>query len=90
MVMIEKDYYFIRDLIDQASAPKEVKHKLDQCKAPVITKYEQEGEPFAPHNDVFLPTKGTKWEDLGGQRVVTVITHLNMCEKGGEKKILIK
>ena len=78
----EEDCDFIRNLVDRASAI--TNHKWDCWEAPVITKYQQ-GELFASHNDA-SPTRGSEWADLGGQRVVTVITYLNTCEKGGGTK----
>lgn len=78
----EKDFELISALVDRASTI--TKHDWTQWEAPVITKYST-GDVFASHNDA-SPTKGSEWADLGGQRVVTVITYLNTCEQGGGTK----
>ena len=78
----ENDMDFIRSLVTRASSITD--HDWSQWEAPVITKYDP-GALFASHNDA-SPTKGSEWGDLGGQRVVTVITYLNTCEKGGGTK----
>lgn len=75
----EGDCDFIRNLVDQASLI--TNHRWDCWEAPVITKYES-GALFASHNDASV-TRGSEWADLGGQRVVTVITYLNTCNQGG-------
>ncbi len=78
----ESDIDFIRTLVDNASNV--TNHNWSQWEAPVITKYDP-GALFASHNDA-SPTKGSEWAELGGQRVVTVITYLNTCDKGGGTK----
>ena len=78
----EKDIEFIRTLVTRASSA--TNHNWYQWEAPVITKYDP-GALFASHNDA-SPTRGREWAELGGQRVVTVITYLNTCEKGGGTK----
>lgn len=78
----EKDIEFIRTLVNRASSI--TNHNWYQWEAPVITKYDP-GALFASHNDA-SPTRGSEWAELGGQRVVTVITYLNTCEKGGGTK----
>lgn len=78
----EEDVAFIKTLVDRAS--KVTNHDWKKWEAPVITKYRQ-GALFAKHNDA-SPTKGSEWKDLGGQRVVTVITYLNTCKTGGGTK----
>jgi hypothetical protein len=78
----EEDVAFIKTLVDRAS--KVTNHDWRNWEAPVITKYRQ-GALFAKHNDA-SPTKGSEWKDLGGQRVVTVITYLNTCKTGGGTK----
>lgn len=78
----ESDIDFIRTLVDNASDV--TNHNWSQWEAPVITKYDP-GALFASHNDA-SPTKGSEWAELGGQRVVTVITYLNTCDKGGGTK----
>ncbi len=78
----EKDCEFIQSLVDRCSEITD--HKWNQWEAPVVTKYD-EGALFAAHNDA-SPTKGSEWADLGGQRVVTVITYLNTCIRGGGTK----
>jgi hypothetical protein len=78
----EEDIAFIQTLVDRASM--ETNHDWRKWEAPVITKYRQ-GALFAKHNDA-SPTKGSEWKDLGGQRVVTVITYLNTCKNGGGTK----
>jgi len=74
-----QDVDFIRPLVDRACA--ETNHSWKNWEAPVITKYSP-GAVFASHNDASA-TRGSEWSDLGGQRVVTVITYLNTCQKGG-------
>lgn len=76
------DVDFIMPLVERASEM--TNHSWDRWEAPVITKYD-EGSLFASHNDA-SPTRGSEWADLGGQRVVTVITYLNTCERGGGTK----
>lgn len=76
------DVDFIMPLVERASDI--TNHSWERWEAPVITKYD-EGSLFASHNDA-SPTRGSEWDDLGGQRVVTVITYLNTCERGGGTK----
>lgn len=78
----EEDISFIKTLVDKASMV--TNHEWQKWEAPVITKYRQ-GALFAKHNDA-SPTKGSEWKDLGGQRIVTVITYLNTCKNGGGTK----
>lgn len=78
----EQDFELIRSLVDRSSEI--TNHEWDKWEAPVVTKYEN-GALFASHNDA-SPTKGSEWDDLGGQRVVTVITYLNTCRNGGGTK----
>lgn len=77
-----QDCDFIRPLIEKASAITD--HPWMNWEAPVVTQYSQ-GALFASHNDA-SPTKGSEWADLGGQRLVTVITYLNTCPRGGATK----
>ena len=78
----EDDCTFIADLVHRASDL--TSHSWDKWEAPVITKYETDAI-FASHNDA-SPTRGSEWEDLGGQRVVTVIAYLTTCPNGGGTK----
>jgi hypothetical protein len=80
----KSDIKFINNLVSNAS--KITNHNWYQWEAPVITKYDI-GSLFASHNDA-SPTKGSEWSDIGGQRIVTVITYLNTCidENGGGTK----
>lgn len=79
----EADCEFIQSLVDRSSEI--TQHEWNKWEAPVVTKYEK-GALFASHNDA-SPTKGSEWADLGGQRVVTVITYLNTCDEGGGTKL---
>ena len=76
------DVDFIMPLVERASEI--TNHSWERWEAPVITKYD-EGSLFASHNDA-SPTRGSEWAELGGQRVCTVITYLNNCERGGGTK----
>ena len=78
----EQDLEFIRPLV--TGACEITKQNWYQWEAPVITKYETDAL-FASHNDA-SPTKGSEWVDIGGQRIVTVITYLNTCQEGGGTK----
>jgi hypothetical protein len=78
----EQDCDFIRPLIERASTV--THHPWMNWEAPVLTKYSP-GALFASHNDA-SPTRGSEWADLGGQRIVTVITYLNTCHRGGATK----
>lgn len=78
----DDDIDFIRVLVDEAS--KVTGHHWTKWEAPVITKY-RKGALFAKHNDA-SPTRGSEWRNVGGQRVVTVITYLNTCTSGGGTK----
>lgn len=78
----EEDCAFIANLVHRASDL--THHPWDQWEAPVITKYEP-GAIFGSHNDA-SPTKGSEWDDLGGQRIVTVIGYLTTCPTGGGTK----
>lgn len=77
-----QDCEFIQPLVEKASNV--TNHPWTHWEAPVLTKYSQ-GALFSSHNDASA-TRGSEWADLGGQRVVTVITYLNTCERGGATK----
>ena len=78
----EEDCDFIRGFVSKASEITD--HSWDHWEAPVITCYDK-GAFFSSHNDS-SPNRGSEWADLGGQRVVTVITYLNTCTNGGATK----
>jgi len=80
---MEEDCNFIRDHVTRASSIAN-DHPWTGWEAPVVTRYSP-GALFASHNDA-SPTRGSEWRVLGGQRIVTVITYLNSCEKGGGTK----
>jgi hypothetical protein len=77
-----EDCDFIRPLVERAS--RVTNHSWGKWEAPVVSRY-QTGARFASHNDA-SPNKGLEWSDVGGQRVVTVITYLNTCPNGGGTK----
>ncbi len=74
-----EDVDFVRSLVDQVSS--ETKQDWFKWEAPVVTRYSP-GAIFAKHGDA-SPTKGSEWQDIGGQRVVTCICYLNTLEGGG-------
>lgn len=76
----ERDYDLIHPLVERACRIAS-DHPWDCFEAPVLTRYGK-GAVFATHCDA-SPTRGSEWADLGGQRVVTVITYLNDCSRGG-------
>jgi hypothetical protein len=78
----EQDCEFIRPLVERASFI--TNHPWSHWEAPVVTKY-RTGARFMSHNDA-SPKKGFEWSNMGGQRVVTVITYLNTCVNGGGTK----
>lgn len=67
------DFEMIRPLVHRVSAL--TRHSWEKWEAPVVTRYDV-GAIFARHGDA-SPTKGSEWQDLGGQRVVTCICYLN-------------
>jgi len=75
-----EDFPLIRTLVDRVVA--RTTHPWDHWEAPVITRYDV-GAVFARHGDA-SPTKGSEWEGLGGQRVITCICYLKtLSEDGG-------
>jgi len=81
----DDDVDFIRTLVQRVcSNIVSNGHAWEKFEAPVVTRYEP-GAVFSRHNDA-SPTKGSEWSDVGGQRVVTVITYLNTCDEGGGTK----
>jgi len=77
-----EDCDFIRPLVERVFMI--TGHSWEKFEAPVVTRY-RTGARFASHNDA-SPNKGVEWSDLGGQRVITVITYLNTCLHGGGTK----
>ena len=78
-----EDIPFIHSLVSRVTAITEIpNYSWKNFEAPVITRYDT-GAIFATHNDA-SPTKGSEWENLGGQRVVTIIMYLTTVENGGE------
>jgi hypothetical protein len=75
-----EDMEFVQKLVNRLSLI--TQHEWDKWEAPVVTRYDP-GAMFAKHGDA-SPTKGSEWEDVGGQRVVTCICYLNTVEQGGE------
>jgi hypothetical protein len=74
-----EDVKFIRQFVDRVSSV--TNHAWDKWEAPVVTRYSP-GAIFAKHGDA-SPTRGSEWQDLGGQRVVTCICYLNTVQEGG-------
>lgn len=73
-----EDMDVVRPLVARASAVA-MNHPWDQWEAPVVTKYDP-GAVFAKHGDA-SPTRGSEWNGLGGQRIVTVICYLNTLKE---------
>ena len=76
----EEDIPFVETLVNRVS--EYTSHSWQAWEAPVFTRYPP-GSVFSRHQDA-SPTKGSEWEDEGGQRVVTCICYLNTVPKGGE------
>jgi hypothetical protein len=76
----EEDISYVRTLVDRVC--ESTKHTWQDWEAPVFTRYPP-GAIFSKHADA-SPTRGSEWEDEGGQRVVTCICYLNTVAKGGE------
>ena len=77
-----EDFDTIRSLVDRVTSI--TTHPWDRWEAPVVTRYD-EGAIFARHGDA-SPTRGSEWQDLGGQRVITCICYLKTLPigQGGE------
>jgi 2OG-Fe(II) oxygenase superfamily len=73
------DIEFIRQFVDRVSSVTD--HAWYKWEAPVVTRYAR-GAIFAKHGDA-SPTRGSEWQGLGGQRVVTCICYLNTAQEGG-------
>lgn len=74
-----EDLSFIDPLLQRASVA--AQQPPTHWEAPVVTRYEP-GAIFSRHGDA-SPTRGSEWQDLGGQRIVTCICYLNTLEYGG-------
>lgn len=72
------DFDLIRSLVNRIAAVTD--HSWEKWEAPVVTRYVP-GAIFAKHGDA-SPTRGSEWEGLGGQRVITCICYLQTLEKG--------
>ena len=76
-----EDVDFVRELVDRVSSV--TNQEWSKWEAPVVTRYSP-GAVFAKHGDA-SPTKGSEWEEFGGQRIVTCICYLNtLAGTGGE------
>jgi hypothetical protein len=76
----KEDIPYVRALVDRVC--ESTQHSWQDWEAPVFTRYPP-GAIFSKHSDA-SPTRGSEWEDEGGQRVVTCICYLNTVAKGGE------
>lgn len=76
----DEDTAFIQGLVNRVQAY--TGHPWDYWEAPVVTRYAP-GAVFSKHGDA-SPTKGSEWDNMGGQRVVTCICYLNDVDHGGE------
>jgi hypothetical protein len=76
---LDEDVSYVRNLVDKVCTA--TQHPWHAWEAPVLTRYNP-GALFARHSDA-SPTRGSEWEALGGQRVVTCICYLNTVENGG-------
>ena len=76
----EEDIPFVQTLVDRVCEA--TNHSWQDWEAPVFTKYPP-WSVFSRHSDA-SPTKGSEWNEEGGQRVVTCICYLNDVPKGGE------
>lgn len=74
---LEHDVDFVRPLVDRVSAATQG-HPWQCWEAPVVTRYDP-GAIFARHGDA-SPTRGSEWNDSGGQRVVTATCYLCTLE----------
>lgn len=77
---LREDTEIVQDLVQRVQEL--TGHPWECWEAPVITRYDP-GTVFSRHGDA-SPTKGSEWEDSGGQRIVTCICYLNDVEHGGE------
>lgn len=74
------DYPVIQPLVDRIAA--QTTHAWSQWEAPVVTRYAA-GAVFGRHGDA-SPSRGSEWQHVGGQRVVTCICYLQTLSSGGE------
>lgn len=75
-----EDTALIRPLVERVQAY--TTHIWGQWEAPVVTRYDT-GAIFSRHGDA-SPTRGSEWQGLGGQRVITCICYLKTLPgKGG-------
>jgi hypothetical protein len=77
---LKEDAEIVQELVQRVQ--ESTGHLWDCWEAPVVTRYDP-GTVFSRHGDA-SPTRGSEWEDLGGQRIVTCICYLNDVENGGE------
>jgi len=75
-----EDMAFVKEFINRVQDI--TGHPWDCWEAPVVTRYAP-GATFSRHSDA-SPTRGSEWEDLGGQRIITCICYLNDIHQGGE------
>jgi hypothetical protein len=75
----EDDIDLVRPLVDRVSRVTD--HAWSKSEAPVVTRYAP-GAIFSQHGDA-SPSKGSEWQGVGGQRVVTCIVYLNTLSEGG-------
>jgi hypothetical protein len=74
---LDEDVSYVRNLVDRVCTA--TQHPWHAWEAPVFTRYNP-GALFARHSDA-SPTRGSEWEALGGQRVITCICYLNTVEQ---------
>ena len=77
---LDDDTAFVHGLVNRVQAY--TGHPWDCWEAPVVTRYAP-GAVFSKHGDA-SPTKGSEWDSMGGQRIVTCICYLNDVDHGGE------
>jgi hypothetical protein len=82
---MDRDVKLIYSFVERATlsvSAKWLRHQYSwqNWEAPVVTKYNI-GAVFARHGDA-SPTRGSEWNENGGQRLVTCICYLNTLNEG--------
>lgn len=73
------------DLVEEkviVSSERLLRASRSSFERPCLTRY-RKGQQFKSHNDASLDTSKDGWDDLGGQRLATLIIYLNNVETGG-------